>query len=168
MTAAGIKRTAVYFLVNRVFGGLRCFGIKRILLNAIGHNLGKGTRLTGPLICTGTLVAGENCWLGRNLTIHGNGVVQLGNNCDIAPDVVFLTGGHRIGAPERRAGVGESYCICVEDGCWIGARASLLGDITVGRGSVVAACACVVEDVPANTLTGGVPARRIRKLHEES
>lgn len=40
--------------------------------------------------CTGTLCIGANCWIGRNLTVHGNGSVIIGDNCDIAPDVTFL------------------------------------------------------------------------------
>ncbi len=168
MTALGGKRRIVYFLVNHVFAGVGCFAVKRRLLNAIGHSLGEGTRLVGPIICTGTLVTGKNCWLGRNLTIHGNGQVLLGDNCDLAPEVAFLTGGHEIGIAARRAGLGKTCTIRVEDGCWIGARATVLGTVTLGRGSVIAACACVTKDIPPNTLSGGVPARILKKLYEGS
>lgn len=160
------KRMLVMFLVNRVLAGTRCFETKRRLLNAIGHSLGAGTRIVGPFFCTGHLTAGEGCWLGRDLTIHGNGTVVLGNGCDLGPDVTFLTGTHTIGTPKRRAGEGTNGTIRVGDGCWIGARATLVSGVTVGHGSVLAACACAAADIPPDTLAGGVPARPIRGLHE--
>lgn len=155
------------FLVNHVLAGTRCFRQKRWILNRIGFSVGEGTRVVGPIFCTGTLSVGKHCWIGRNLTIHGNGQVEIGDNCDLGPEVMFLTGGHIVGKEQRRAGTGQSYAIRVEDGCWIGARVTLGKEITVGRGSVCAACACVMKNLPPNTLVGGVPAERIRSLYEE-
>lgn len=161
-----LTKALAFFLVNRIYAGTGNFERKRTLLNSVGHEIGENTKIVGPVFCTGKLVVGENCWIGRNLTIHGNGTVIIGNNCDIAPDVTFLTGGHAIGGPERRAGPGQTYTIRIEDGCWIGARTTLVKEIIVGESSVVSACACVVKDVPPNTLVGGVPAVEIRKLYE--
>lgn len=55
----------------------------------------------------------------------------------------------------------------VGNGVWIGGRVTILGNTTIGSSSVVAGCACVVKDVPPNTLVGGVPAKMIRKLDDE-
>lgn len=166
MTIHTVKRVLALFLVNHLYAGTKCFERKRKLLNAIGCEIGEGTKIVGPVFCTGKLTVGKNCWIGRNLTIHGNGGVIIGNNCDLAPDVTFLTGGHSIGVPDRRAGMGQSYTIRVEDGCWLGARATFVNNITIGKSSVVGACACVTKDVAPNTLVGGVSARKIRTLDE--
>lgn len=152
------------FCVNHIFAGTRAFGIKRKLLRAAGFEIGEGTKVVGPVVCTGSLKVGRNTWLGRDLTVHGNGSVEIGDNCDIAPAVMFLTGGHAIGGPERRAGKGENYTIRVGNGCWIGARATVGRSVCVGEGSVIAACACVMSDVPENAVAGGVPAKIIREL----
>lgn len=161
-----IKRHIALFFCNRLCAGTRFFGLKRCLLRLAGYQIGSGTKVVGPVFCTGKLTVGENCWIGRDMKIYGNGEVILGNNCDLGPEVTFLTGGHGIGGEQRRAGPGESYCIRVEDGCWLGAKTTLLGDITLGQGSVLAACGCAVRDIPPNTLAGGVPAKVIRRLHE--
>lgn len=162
MMLGSLRRKWVYYLVNRVYAGTRCFERKRRLLCSIGHELGEGTKIVGPIFCTGRLIVGKDCWIGRNLTVHGNGTVTVGDCCDIAPDVTFLTGGHEIGGPGRRAGKGRTSHIAVGDGAWIGARATVLAN--VGQGSVVAACACVSGAVVENTLVGGVPAKLIREL----
>ena len=159
------KRTAM-FLVNRVFVGRKSFSckVKRFLLRSIGHSIGKGTTIISPVFITGTCSIGEKCWINRGFSVYGNGRVIIGNNCDIAPDVVFLTGGHRIGDSCRRAGDGESYTTVVENGCWIGARSTLFGNVIVHEGSIVAACSFVNKDGPYNSMVGGIPAKHIKNL----
>ncbi len=152
------------FLINKVYVGTRFFAKKRKLLISLGYQVGVGTKIVGPFYCTGNLTIGSNCWIGRNFTVHGNGTVVIGDNCDIAPDVTFSTGGHKVGSAERRAGEGETYNQTVGNGCWIGCRALIINNINIGKSCVIAAGACVVKDVEDNVLVGGVPARIIKKL----
>lgn len=156
------------FLVNRVMAGTRpCyFEPKRKILNAIGHSVGEGTKIVGPIETYSKLTIGKYCWIGKNLKINGNGSVVIGDRCDIAPEVTFQTGGHEIGSRERRAGDGLICNQSVGNGVWIGGRSTIIGDVTISDGSVVAGCACVVKDVPPNVLVGGVPAKIIRSLNE--
>lgn len=161
-----IKRILVEFAVNHILAGSKLFSLKRKLLRSIGYQIGENTKVVGPLHNTGKLRIGDNCWIGKNLTVHGNGTVEIGNNCDIAPDVTFLTGGHQVGNAERRAGPGETYHITVGNGVWIGARATVLLNTAIGDSSVIAACACVTKDIPCDTLAGGVPAKVIKELED--
>lgn len=162
-----VKKILVTFCINHIMAGTVFFEPKRRLLNSIGCEIGEGTKVVGPIYNTGKLIVGKNCWLGKNLTVNGNGTVIIGDNCDIAPEVTFQTGGHKIGTAERRAGPGEKYTIEVGNGCWICSRATIVRSVRVGAGSVVAACACVTKDVESNILAGGVPAKTIRKLEND-
>lgn len=45
---------------------------------------------------------------------------------------------------------------------WIGARAVILGGVTIGDGAIVAAGSVVTKDVGAFDIVGGIPAKRIR------
>ncbi|MBR0081779.1 MAG: transferase [Clostridia bacterium] len=166
----GVHKKICFFLINHIFTGTKSFSCaaKRKLMQAVGNPVGKGTTIVGPITVLGTVSIGENCWINRGFTVHGNGHVSIGDNCDIAPNVTFLTGGHAIGDHARRAGAGETYRIQVGNGCWIGAGSTVLGNTTVEDGSVIAACACVNRDVPKDTLAGGVPAKIIRKLDDET
>lgn len=164
MRLSTLKRIAVTFCVNHILAGPVFFDVKRRLLCTIGYEIGENTKVVGPIYCSGFLRIGKDCWIGKNLHVNGNGIVEIGDCCDIAPEVLFQTGGHKIGTALRRAGKGETYSLRIGNGVWIGGRATLTGNITVGSGSVVASCACVVKDVPENTLVGGVPARPIREM----
>lgn len=52
----------------------------------------------------------------------------------------------------------------VEDDAHIGTAAAIIQGKRIGRGSIVGAGAVVIEDVPADTLVLGVPARIVRSL----
>lgn len=164
MTLKGIKKRFAFFLTNHVFAGTRCFEVKRRLLMFAGFRIGDHTKIVGPVFITGEWTVGENCWIGCDLRIHGNGHVVIGNNCDLAPEVSFITGSHIIGSRERRAGEGYNAEIIVGSGCWIGTGADIMPGVTIGDGCVVAAGACVTESIPEDCLAGGVPSKIIKKL----
>lgn len=169
MTITGLKKKWVYFCVNKLFAGTKTknFEKKRKLLNSIGYEIGEGTKIVGPIFCTGKLVVGNDCWIGRSFSVDGNETVTIGDRCDIGPCVSFQTGGHEISTHDRRAGVGYNKPITVGNGCWIAAKTTVLGGVKIGDGSVVAAGSCVVGNVTGDILVGGVPAREIRKLSND-
>ena len=160
----GIRHRITMRILNGLFSGTECWRIKRALLSSLGYSIGRNTRIVGPIYCSAKMTIGDNTWIGRNFAVNGNGEVIIGDNCDIGPDVSFYTGGHRIGDGPRRAGKGQHYKQVVNDGVWICAKATIVNNSTIGDGSVIAACACVVDSIPQNCLAGGVPARVIKKL----
>lgn len=59
------------------------------------------------------------------------------------------------------------YCIVGND-VWIAAGASILRNVTVGDGAVIAAGAVVTEDVKPYDIVAGVPARPIKRRFSDS
>jgi len=95
--------------------------------------------------------------IGERLFIdHGMGVV-IGETAEIGDDVLMYHGVTLGGNSMRR----KKRHPTVEDGATIGVRASLIGDITIGRKATVGAGATVLEDVPPGTTVAGVPAEPI-------
>lgn len=163
------KRMIALALTNSILCGTRTwsFSMKRNLLNWAGYKIGENTKIVGPIFITASLCVGKDTWIGRNFSVNGNGSVEIGDNCDIAPDVSFYTGGHEIGDENRRAGKGINKKIIVKNSCWICAASKLLPGAVIEESCVVAAGAVVTKHIEKNQLVGGVPARTIKRLDDE-
>lgn len=165
-TPKSFYRALIFYIVNHWLSYPGGFRIKRFLLNTL-HNieLGDGVKIVGPIkITISNLLIDKNTWVGKNFICNGNGTVTIGSNCDIAPEVIFNTGGHEIGLPDRRGGKGVIFHQSIGNGCWIGARSTFINNSMVGDSSIVAACACVGGQFTSNVLIGGVPAKVIKNL----
>lgn len=116
-----------------------------------------------------------------NVTIGKNAVIMMGAVINIGAiigdgtmiDMGAVLGGRatvgkncHVGAGAVLAGVIEPASakpVIVEDGVLIGANAVVIEGVHIGEGAVVAAGAVVIEDVPANAVVAGCPARVIKQ-----
>lgn len=58
--------------------------------------------------------------------------------------------------------------VVIEDDVWTGANViTILKDVTIGRGSVVAAGAVVTKSCPPYSIIGGVPAKMLKMRHTQ-
>lgn len=109
---------------------------------------------------------GSNTWINNNCFFdndHGE-VIEIGKNCGVGMDVLFCVSSHEVGPSTSRAGKDIKQGIRIGDGCWIGARATILPGIKIDEGCIIASGAVVIEDCEANGLYAGVPAKRIKDL----
>jgi acetyltransferase-like isoleucine patch superfamily enzyme len=89
--------------------------------------------------------------------------IEIGND-------VLIGGGARIfdsdfHALPTAAAYGKAIAtlpVKIEDYAFVGAHATILKGVTIGRGAVIGAAAVVTRDVPAYEVWAGNPARRIR------
>ena len=87
--------------------------------------------------------------------------IRIGERVMIGPKVTFITSGHPVDPAERKLYL-TGAPIVVAENVWIGAGATILPGVTIGRDAVVAAGAVVVEDVPAASLVTG-PKAAVRR-----
>jgi maltose O-acetyltransferase len=120
------------------------------------------------------LSIGRHVFINTNCTILDGAPVTIGDCVAIGPNVMLLTAGHSI-VPEERYIVdpdtGEfiearsiNKPITIEEHCWLGAGTIVLGGVTIGAGTTVAAGSVVTRSLPARVLAGGSPARVIREI----
>jgi serine O-acetyltransferase len=96
--------------------------------------------------------------IGRRVCIdHGHGIV-IGETAEVGDDVMIYQGVTLGGTGKD---VGKRHPT-IENGVMIGAGAKVLGPITVGRNSKVAAGAVVVRDVDPNCTVVGIPGEVVR------
>ncbi|MEU7994698.1 DapH/DapD/GlmU-related protein [Micromonospora sp. NPDC049060] len=97
----------------------------------------------------------ERVFVNQNCTFLDYAGIRLGAGVMVGPKATFITVGHPVD-PEERRGWLSGGPIDVAENVWIGAGATILPGVSIGRDAVVAAGAVVAEDVPpASLVTGG-------------
>ncbi len=116
---------------------------------------------------TATIDIGHNTWINNGFSaIAEKCSIKIGENCLIGHEVFIVDSNfHCLDPRERHSGghisVGN---VDIMDNVFIGSRATILKNTTIGAGSVVAAGAVVSGDFPSNCVIAGNPAIIIRQL----
>lgn len=164
-------RVLVRFLLWLGFRARWLWG--RIRFGALVRNRGLGCVCAwdADLKYPGNIQLGERVIIGSNVSLGAHSPIRIGDHVRISRDVIIETAGldFSTGAPPYRH---VSKPIIIEKGVWIGARAMVLGGVTIGENAVVAAGAIVTRSVPPGQVVAGVPAKPIGRqpvsLEEES
>jgi acetyltransferase-like isoleucine patch superfamily enzyme len=112
------------------------------------------------------ILIGRNVFVNQNCTFYDLGGLHIADGVMIGPNVSIITSGHPLEPSQRRA-VTIGRPIVIERNVWIATGATIIGGVTVGENSVVAAGSVVTKDVPPNTLVAGNPARVIRSIGDD-
>ncbi|GAA3443288.1 DapH/DapD/GlmU-related protein [Planomonospora venezuelensis] len=104
----------------------------------------------------------ERVFINQNCTFLDYAGIRLGDRVMVGPKAAFITVGHPVDPEERREWLSGAP-IDVAENVWIGAGATILPGVSIGRDAVVAAGAVVADDVPpASLVTGGKATVRRR------
>ena len=96
-------------------------------------------------------------------------LIKIGNNVEITSGVTFLTHDGSIAVVRRlfpREHLNKYGKIVIEDNCFIGTKAIILPNVTIGKNSIVGAGSVVTKDVPPSSVVAGNPARVICSIEE--
>lgn len=112
---------------------------------------------------------GRDSLVGEYTVIRGQGGVTIGDRVYTSPMTQIIAVNHVFDDPEKPfvdQGI-TAQGITIEDDVWLGSGAIVTDGVHIGKGAVVAAGAVVIDDVPAHTIVGGVPARILREITGE-
>lgn len=107
------------------------------------------------------LELGERVFINQGCTFLDYAGIRIAERVMIGPQVTFITGGHPVD-PADRALYLTGAPIDVAENVWIGAGATILPGVSIGRDAVIAAGAIVADDVPAASLVAG-PKASVRR-----
>jgi serine O-acetyltransferase len=156
----------------RTHESLFCHGVMALTVNRFGNwrmKLPRALRL--PFTLAYSFLYWLTLWVarielpyivkvGRRVRIWHNGGCVLGARY-IADDVQIR---HNVTLGLARHGASLTELPIIEERVVIGAGACILGPITIGHDSVIAANAVVTRDVPPFSLVGGIPGQVLKTL----
>lgn len=106
---------------------------------------------------------GKNVFINTGAMFTDLGGIVIEDDVLIAPMVKILTINHPENPAERRGLILKP--VHIKKNAWIGAGATILGGVTIGRNAIVAAAAVVTKDVPDNAVAAGIPAKTIKTIN---
>jgi acetyltransferase-like isoleucine patch superfamily enzyme len=170
---------------GRVSQGARSrLSINRIL---VGRAAAGEVRLGHHVICRGELYSflgrgrisvGDWSFIGEGTRVWCLSEVRIGDRVLVAHNVFIVDNRTHPLQPDLRhhqyrAKFGDRLPadlelgerpVVIEDDAWIGAGATILPGVRIGRGAVVATGSVVTRDVPAATIVAGNPAIAVRTI----
>jgi acetyltransferase-like isoleucine patch superfamily enzyme len=109
----------------------------------------------------GRIVIGEGTQASGQLVVSAAGLVEIGADVLIARNVYISDHSHARDSdgPIRLQGTTPPKPVRIDDGAWLGQNVVVLPGVTIGRNAIVGANSVVRDDVPANGVAVGAPAR---------
>ena len=138
--------------------------VRDLLSKITGSEIDESVAVFTPLYIN----YGKHTKIGKNVFINFDcvfldlGRITIEDNVLIAPKVSLLSEGHPVSPDKRHSLIPKP--IHIKKNAWIGANATILQGVTIGENSVVAAGSVVSNDVPDNTVVGGIPAKFIKTI----
>ena len=161
---SGIKKTVWYFTNMFIFKTMLPIpsSVKVKILRAFGAKVGKGVVLKPDISIKYPwfLKIGDYCWIGENVWIDNLAIVTIGNNVCLSQGCYLLTGSHNYTKEAFDLMLGE---ITLEDGVWIGAKATVCPGVTCKSHSVLAVGSIATHDLDAYGVYQGNPAVKKRE-----
>jgi acetyltransferase-like isoleucine patch superfamily enzyme len=118
----------------------------------------------------GDIILGDNANFGPNCQIFSANKVKFGKNALIASYTYFVGGTHNFDSTDKspleqgRQAIG----ITIGDNIWIGAGASVLDGVRIGRDCIIGTGAVVNSNIPDYSIAVGLPAKVIKDRRNKS
>jgi acetyltransferase-like isoleucine patch superfamily enzyme len=142
-------------------------------------NIGNGTKIWQFAVVLENAVIGNDCNINchtfvENDVIIGNRVtvksgvylwdgMRINDDAFIGPNVTFINDKY----PRSKHYPSKFQQIIIEEGASIGANATILSEISIGRYALVGAGSVVTKNVPDFTLVQGNPAKVVGRVNRE-
>lgn len=157
------KQAQMMFVLNHTMP--RTEEYNALLKELLGNRIGEGSMIAPPIAgaAIDQLAIGRNVYINSGSLLMARGGIAIEDDVLIAANVQLISNNHD---PYDRA-VLTCKPVLIKKGAWIGAGASIMPGVTVGRYAIVGAASVVTHDVPDYAVVVGSPARVIKTLAED-
>ena len=135
--------------------------MRELFYNQIGENSIVYNQLT--VVCPKNVKIGKNVTVMNGALMMSAGGITIEDNVLIAANVQLISNNHD---PYDRYVI-TCKPILIKEGAWVGAGATILPGVTVGKHAIIGANSVVSKDVPDYAVAVGTPAKVIKYLDKE-
>lgn len=114
------------------------------------------------------IIIGNNVWIGECSHITAINRIEIGNNVLTGKQITITDNSHgdssieNLSLPPSLRPMHSKGIVIIEDGVWIGDKATILAGVRIGKNSIIGANSVVTKDIPENSIVGGIPAKIIK------
>ncbi len=119
---------------------------------------------------TPQITIGNNCNFGSYTHITAINSITIGDNVLTGRFVLITDNSHGKSTieendihPAHRQFYSKGP-VTIEDNVWIGDKVSIMPNVCIGQGSIIAANSVVTKDIPPRSIAAGVPAKVIKTI----
>ena len=121
------------------------------------------------LLCSGAerrdkIRIGRDTYINRGTMLDAHNKIWIGERVMVGPGCYITDSDHgmKLGVPVKDQPMKRGEVV-IEDEAWIGAKVTVLKNVRIGRGAIIAAGAVVTKDVRPDEVVAGIPAKLMGK-----
>lgn len=127
----------------------------------------------GLYLCSwqgGTITIGDFCSFGAYNHITASNAIKIGNHILTGKWVTITDNSHGMSTKEDMTKhplsrqLHSKGPVVIGNNVWIGEKVTILPNVTIGDGAIIAANSVITKDVPAYSVVGGNPAKIIKQV----
>ena len=138
----------------------------RAILKELFGEIGEGSYVSTPIssiACASAIHIGKNVYINGGCLFMARGGITIEDDVQIAANAQLISNNHD---PYERQ-ILTCKPVLIRQGAWIGAGATILPGVCVGKYAIVGAASVVAKDVPDYAVVVGNPARVVKLLDSE-
>jgi acetyltransferase-like isoleucine patch superfamily enzyme len=165
----------------KAFGKSSLLGLQTTIINPKYISIGDNSSITNRVVlsCFESLksighlpeiIIGNNVSIGEDSHITCANKLIIGNGVLTGKKVLITDNAHgdinlnTLNVPPIKREVTSKGPVIIEDNVWIGEKTSIMPNVHIGKGAIIAANAVVTKNVPAYAVVGGNPAKILKQL----
>lgn len=133
-----------------------------ILKELFGDRLGEGSYVAAPIsgAAFDQVVIGKNVYINSNALLMARGGITIEDNVMIAANAQIISNNH----DPYDLQILTCKPVVIKESAWIGAGATILPGVCIGKHAIVGAASVVTKDVPDYAVVVGSPAKVVKEL----
>ncbi|MDD3224446.1 MAG: sugar O-acetyltransferase [Clostridium sp.] len=139
---------------------------RKSILKRLFGKIGENFEIEPPFHCDyGTnMEIGESFYANFNFLVLDDGLVKIGDDVLLGPNVNIFTATHLIDPKLRPKNADYTKSVTIGNNVWVGGGSIINPGVSIGDNSVIGSGSVVTKNIPANVVAVGNPCKIIKYI----